>query len=127
MKWVSASEVIELHDRILQVLPGVPGMADSGRADAIIHRVQNRSLYEDVTDVYELAATYWVAIARGHIFVDGNKRTSFFVTMLFLDRNGIEVLDNGTTLEDLTVEAATGSVTTEYLAGQLRSLTYLGN
>lgn len=124
MKWVSASEVIDLHDRILQVLPGVQGMPDSGRAEAIIHRVQNRLHYENVTDVFELAATYWIAISRGHIFVDGNKRTSFFVTMLFLARNGIGVHDNGTLLEDLTVEAATGSVDVQSLAEQLRSISY---
>ena len=124
MKWVSASEVIAIHDRILQTLPGVPGMPDSGRADAIIHRVQNQLHYEITTDLFELAATYWVAISRGHIFVDGNKRTAFFVTMLFLTRNGVAVKDEGTILEDLTVRAATGELSTEYLAESLRSLSY---
>lgn len=59
MKWVSASEVIAFHDRILQHLPGVKGMSDPGRAEAIIYRVQNRFHYEGVNDIFELAATYW--------------------------------------------------------------------
>ncbi|MRE87533.1 type II toxin-antitoxin system death-on-curing family toxin, partial [Klebsiella quasipneumoniae] len=84
MIWVSAQEVIAFHDRILQRFPGVAGMSDPGRAEALIYRVQNRKHYEGITDVFELAATYWVAIARGHIFNDGNKRTAFFVTMTFL-------------------------------------------
>ncbi|NDO83703.1 type II toxin-antitoxin system death-on-curing family toxin [Citrobacter sp. NCU1] len=122
MIWVSAQEVIAFHDRILRRLPGVAGMSDPGRAEALIYRVQNRTHYEGITDIFELAATYWVAIARGHIFNDGNKRTAFFVTMVFLYRNGIKICDNGNTLEDLTVLAATGEKTVGQLAQNLREL-----
>lgn len=122
MKWVSASEVIAFHDRILQHLPGVKGMSDPGRAEAIIYRVQNRFHYEGVSDIFELAATYWVAIARGHIFNDGNKRTAFFITMTFLARNGYLIADEDTRLEELTVLAATGEATVVVLADALRQL-----
>lgn len=121
MNWVSPQEVIAFHDRILQRLPGVAGMPDPGRAEAIIYRVQNRTHYEGITDIFELAATYWVAVARGHIFNDGNKRTAFFVTMTFLYRNGVLVRDNDNTLENLTVEAATGAKNVDELAQQLRT------
>ncbi|MEI7209915.1 type II toxin-antitoxin system death-on-curing family toxin [Pectobacterium carotovorum] len=122
MNWVSAQEVIAFHDRILQRFPGVAGMPDPGRAEAIIYRVQNRTHYEGITDVFELAATYWVAVARGHIFNDGNKRTAFFVTMTFLYRNGVLVRDHDNTLENLTVEAATGAKNVDQLAQHLRNL-----
>lgn len=120
MIWISAQEVITFHDRILQRFSGVAGMADPGRATALISRVQNRAYYEGITDIFELAATYWVAIARGHIFNDGNKRTAFFVTMAFLYRNGIKIKDDDDTLENLTVEAATGDKTVSQLAQNLR-------
>ncbi|MBX9447492.1 type II toxin-antitoxin system death-on-curing family toxin [Dickeya chrysanthemi] len=120
MKWVSAQDVIDFHDRILQVLPGVVGMADPGRAEALIYRVQNRLYYEGVTELFELAATYWVTIARGHIFNDGNKRTAFLVTMTFLRRNGILIVDNDNSLEELTIKAATGECLVSELAEQLR-------
>ncbi|QOL14856.1 type II toxin-antitoxin system death-on-curing family toxin [Dickeya dianthicola] len=120
MKWVSAQDVIAFHDRILQVLPGVAGMADPGRAEALIYRVQNRLYYEGVTELFELAATYWVTIARGHIFNDGNKRTAFFVTMTFLRRNGVLIVDNDNSLEELTVKAAMGECQVSELAEQLR-------
>lgn len=42
---------------------------------------------------------------------DGNKRTAFFVTMTFLWRNGIRIRDVDNSLENLTVEAATGEKT----------------
>ncbi len=122
MIWVSAQEVIAFHDRILQRLPGVAGMPDHGRAEALIYRVQNRTHYEGLTDIFELAATYWVAIARGHIFNDGNKRTAFFVTMTFLYRNGIRIRDSDNLLENLTVAAATGEKTVTQLAQCLQGL-----
>lgn len=127
MIWVSAQEVIAFHERILQRLPGVTGIPDPGRAEGLIYRVQNRAHYEGVTDVYELAATYWVAIARGQIFNDGNKRTAFFVTMTFLYRNGINIRDHDNTLENLTVDAATGNKTVDQLAQHLRALTDTSN
>lgn len=48
MKWVSAQEVIAFHDRVLAVLPGIKGMPEPQRAEAIIYRVQNQLYYEGV-------------------------------------------------------------------------------
>jgi death-on-curing protein len=120
---VSAAEVIALHDAILKRYAGVKGMPDPGRAEAIVTRVINREYYEDTVDIFELAATYWVAISRGHIFTDGKKRTSLNVTMLFLKRNGVRIHDRPELVE-LTVMAATGEVGVTHLASQLRSFFY---
>lgn len=122
MKWISASEIVIFHARILQLYPGVEGMPDVGRAEAIIHRVHNLAHYEDVNDVFDLAAAYWVAIARGHIFNDGSMQTAFFTIMAFLKRNGVLIRDEGNTLEELTVQAATGEFTPIQLAQSLREL-----
>lgn len=125
MKWVSAQEVIAFHDRLLAVLPGIKGMPEPQRAEAIIYRVQNQLYYESVEDIFVLAAIYLIAISRGHIFNDGNKRTAFFVTMVFLNRNGIAIRDEDNELEELTVSAATGDATTEVIAAVLRRLSFL--
>lgn len=120
MNHVSAEEVIALHDYVLKYYAGVAGMQDSGRAEAIITRVMNRQYYEGVQDIFEIAATYWVAIARGNIFADANKRTSLNTTMLFLKRNNIQVYDRPELVE-LTVMAATGEADISFLASQLRA------
>jgi len=125
MKWVSAQEVIAFHDRLLAVLPGIKGMPEPQRAEAIIYRVQNQLYYEGVEDIFVLAAIYLIAISRGRIFNDGNKRTAFFVTMVFLNRNGIAIRDEDNELEELTVSAATGDATTEVIAAVLRRLSFL--
>lgn len=125
MKWVSAQEVIAFHDRLLAVLPGIKGMPEPQRAEAIIYRVQNQLYNEGVEDIFVLAAIYLIAISRGHIFNDGNRRTAFFVTMVFLNRNGIAIRDEDNELEELTVSAATGDATTEVIAAVLRRLSFL--
>lgn len=118
---ITPNEVIALHDYLLRRYAGVPGMTDSGRADAIVSRVMNREFYENITDIYELAATYWLVIARGHIFIDGNKRTALNTTMLFLKRNGVKVYDHPVLVE-LTVKAAKGEFVSTQLAAKLREL-----
>ena len=119
IRHISPDEVVALHDFLLARYAGVRGLTDPGRAEAIICRVVNREYYENVSDIYELAATYWMAIARGHIFVDGNKRTALNTTMLFLRRNRVNVYDRPE-LVDLTVQAATGKASVALLAECLR-------
>ena len=95
------------------------GMPDPGRADAIMYRVLNKIEYEGVTDVWRLAAMHLLAISRGHIFNDGNKRTALFITLLFLKRNGI-ILPANPDFVGMTVEAAAGQLTLEQIVARLR-------
>lgn len=115
---ISAEEIIAFHDRLLRVTPGVVGMPDPGRAEALMYRVLNRIEYEGVTDVWQLAAMHLLVISRGHIFNDGNKRTALFITLLFLKRNGIALAANPDFVA-MTVEAAAGQLTLEQIASRL--------
>ena len=62
------------------------------------------------------------AIARNHAFVDGNKRTAFFVASDFLDQNGYE-LQAAVDQEhaDMMVELAQGKMTRADAAAHLRN------
>ncbi len=119
IQFISAEEIVRFHDRILRITPGVEGMSDPGRAEALLHRVLNKHLYEDVNDIYLLAAMHLMAISRGHIFNDGNKRMALFITLLFLRRNNIELPANADFV-DLTVGAAAGLLSVEDIAAKLR-------
>ncbi len=119
IQFISAEEIIRLHDKLLQVTPGVAGMSDPGRAEALLYRVLNKYEYEGVTDIWLLAAMHLMAISRGHIFNDGNKRTALFVTLVFLKRNGIDLAANPAFVA-LTVEAAAGRLSLEDIASGLR-------
>lgn len=119
LQFISAEEIIQFHDRLLSVTPGVPGMPDAGRAEALLYRVLNKYEYDGVTDVWMLAAMHLLAISRGHIFNDGNKRTALFITLLFLKRNGITLAANPDFV-DLTVQAAAGNLFLEDIVQRLQ-------
>lgn len=54
LQLISAEEIIQFHDRLLRVTPGVTGMPDPGRAEALMYRVLKQIEYEGVTDVWLL-------------------------------------------------------------------------
>ena len=119
INFVSPEEVIAFHQRIIRSTGGAAGKIDRERVEAMILRVQNLYFYENITDIYELAAAYMLAIARGHVFVDGNKRASLFATIVFLKRNGI-ALSQSLYIVEVTVDAAAGLLNRHELADILR-------
>ncbi len=120
MIFLTAEDVIAFNE---EIVTGVTN--DPGRVEAVINRVENARHYDDVTDVYELAALYLITIARAHIFLDGNKRTAFQSMALFLMVNGVD-LQASPQLEELTVDAAQGKLAVPTVASLLRALTEPG-
>lgn len=87
-RWVSKETLLALHDRSLALHGGAPGIRDEGLLESALTRAPNRHYYEAVEDICELAATYAIALASNHPFVDGNKRAAFSALGLFLRLNG---------------------------------------
>jgi len=121
IKFISAEEIIGLHDRILMVTPGVKGLSDPGRVEAITSRVINLHEYESVSDIVTLGAAFLIAVARGHVFADGNKRTALMVTLVFLKRNGVHLVKSDSLVE-LTVDCAAGVVNLPAVVSRLNML-----
>ncbi|WP_432804343.1 type II toxin-antitoxin system death-on-curing family toxin [Escherichia coli] len=107
------------HHEALSVLPVI--YASLSVNQFLVGGVQARVVYEEITDLFEVSATYLVATARGHIFNDANKRTALNSALLFLRRNGVQVFDSPE-LADLTVGAATGEISVSSVADTLRRL-----
>lgn len=87
-RWVQKSALLVLHDRSIALHGGAPGLRDEGLLDSALARPLNRFHYEGLTDLDGLAATYLVALASNHPFIDGNKRAAFLAAGLFLGANG---------------------------------------
>jgi death on curing protein len=116
---LSAEYVERVHDLILN--PGeLPGRALDKSLDGALARVENRVHYELIHDVFDLAAAYAIAIAQGHCFNDGNKRTAYRVMVICLDLHGItldvETEDIGQTI----IRAAQRQIDETDLANWLR-------
>lgn len=109
--------VVEIHDELLRTEPGLPGLAGGGIAalKSALHRVADRAFYDDLDDIFGIAAMYAIAIARGHLFNDANKRTALVVALTYLDLQDIAVRRNPE-LEDIMVEVAEGVIELDQLA-----------
>lgn len=86
--WLRKEALVALHDRSLALHGGPSGLRDEGLLISALERPINRFLYEGVTDVADLAATYAVGVASNHPFIDGKKRAAFQALLLFLALNG---------------------------------------
>lgn len=79
--------VLAIHDRVLN--PGeLRGMAGDKSLDGALGRVENRVAYGVVEEPIGLAVAYAEAIAQGHCFADGNKRTAYEAMVVALELNG---------------------------------------
>ena len=88
--WLRADVLRAVHDEQLAEHGGAPGTRDEGLFESALARAQNLAAYGD-PDVAALAAAYGHGIARNHPFIDGNKRTAWVATELFLSLNGFDL------------------------------------
>ena len=114
--WLERELVLLLHEDIIAETGGAAGVRDEGLLDSALARPLNRHAYEGVTDIVELAATYAVAIASNHPFIDGNKRSAFMALGLFLEENGFQLTAEPGDATDAMMAVARGETTIEALA-----------
>ena len=84
-RYLSVEDVIAFHDDQIKIFGGAEGIRDLGQLASAMFRPQ--SGYYD--DLIAEAAALWESLAVNPPFVDGNKRTSFIVTDVFLQLNGL--------------------------------------
>lgn len=90
-RWVHPQALALLHDESLAEHGGAPGVRDAGLLESALARPPNLAHY-GTPDVFDLAASYGVGLAKNHPFVDGNKRAAFLAIGLFLVMNGYRLV-----------------------------------
>src|SRR5579863_7479341 len=118
--YLTAIEVLEIHDDQIDRYGGAAGVRDPGLLEAALYRPQT-GYY---ADLIEEAAAIWESLAQNHPFVDGNKRTAFAATYTFLAINGIRLTaDAEETYQFILVLYEAGTFRFENLVPWLRSNT----
>lgn len=85
---VEPAVVLATHDQQISEHGGQPGIRDLTLIESALARPRNRAAYSpSEVDLFDLAAEYGYGLARNHGFVDGNKRTAYVTTILFLRLN----------------------------------------
>lgn len=117
--FLTAETVEAIHDAVLN--PGeLQGRAMGKSLESALARVDNRILYGLVGDVFDLAALYALAIARGHCFNDANKRTAHQAMDVCLALNGVEMVWNHEDIGQQIIALAQGLIDDGHLADWLR-------
>lgn len=122
IEYLSVEEVVTMHDTFLHAFGGLPGIKDINLLISAVETPRGKMFDQDLyPTIYDKAAAYLYHIVRNHPFNDGNKRTGFGVTLLFLKANSIPIKFDKKKYEDLVVEVAKGNITKEEIAKFLES------
>lgn len=89
-RWISKPVALAIHDWLIAVHGGAPGVLDEGRLESALDAPRNLLGYGK-PDVFDLAASYAGALTRNHPFRDGNKRMALTVAGVFLEINGFRL------------------------------------
>ena len=111
-----------MRDEIRQQLAehgGASGVRDAGLLESALARPRNLALYGD-PDAAELAAAYAFGLVRNHPFVDGNKRSAFVATELFLLLNGLRLTAADEPCVLMVLQLAAADITEAEFAAWLR-------
>jgi death on curing protein len=102
--------VVAVHESIIVRLGGLAGFAGSGceGLESALRRIENHAQYAGLSDALGIAGLYAEALARGHVFNDGNKRTALTCALHYLAQQNVNVRKDPT-LEDATVMLANGT------------------
>lgn len=117
--WILESIAHAIHDEQIAEHGGLPGTRDITLLQSALAHPQNLAEYED-PDIADLAACYGYGIAKNHPFNDGNKRTAFVVTELFLMLNGYELTADDAACVLTMLKVADGSITEDEFAAWIR-------
>ena len=86
--WLSVGDLVELNRDLV---------ADTGEPHRVLKPDELESAcqrppwlwhYEGVEDIVVLAVRLLFAVAEGHAFIQGNKRTGFVAAVMFMQANG---------------------------------------
>ena len=117
--WIDHAVVLAVHEEQLAEHGGAAGVRDAGLLESALARPRNLAHYGE-PDLCELAAAYAFGLARNHPFIDGNKRSAFVATELFLVLNGWQLVASDADCVLIMLSLASGEIDEPAFAAWLR-------
>ena len=120
---LTLAEIVEIHSDQIEQYGGTDGIRDINLLSSAA-AMPYASFSGDFlhNDIFEMAAAYAYHISQNHPFVDGNKRTALASALVFLDLNGISLIDPEEKLYKSMISLATGKLNKTEFAEILRNL-----
>ena len=121
MRYLTLSEALELHRRVIGQSGGALGVLNLGGLESALAQpritFEGRELYPSVVDK---AAALGYSLIQNHPFIDGNKRTGHAAMEVFLLLNGFEIQSSVDEQERIVLQVASGEMDRESFAVWLR-------
>lgn len=121
--FLTVEDVLLLHEEQLARYGGGAGVRDPGALDSAV--AMPRATFDEQfvhEDPFAMAAAYAFHIAQNQPFVDGNKRTGLAAALVFLDLNGVAIVDTEGRLYQAMIDLAEKRLDKEGLGDLLRQL-----
>ena len=114
--YIRVEDILAIHADQIERYGGAEGIRDPGLLEAALFRPQT-GYYPTLIDE---AAALWESLSQSHPFVDGNKRTAFAATYVFLAINGLDIIATDDEAQDFVLGLyATSSITLDNLRAWL--------
>ena len=125
MRYLSLSEVIELHRRIMDQSGGASGLRDLGGLESAIAQPRMTFGGQDLyPTLIEKAGALCFSLVQNHPFVDGNKRLGHAAMEVFLILNGREIHASVDEQENLILGIAASQITRDHLVNWLTNYVF---
>jgi death on curing protein len=114
MRYLSLYEILELHDRIIEITGGAKGIRDIRALESAINQPRITFNKTDLyPDILTKAAALCFFLVMSHPFIDGNKRVGHAAMETFLILNGFEIEASIDEQEKIILDLAAGKMDRE--------------
>ncbi len=121
--FLTLAEVIEIHADQIHRYGGQAGVRDIGLLESALG--QPEASFAGMwlhKDLYEMAGAYAYHLCQNHPFIDGNKRTALASALVFLELNGVSIIDPRGRLKTAMIRIASSKLLKDDFAKLLRKL-----
>ncbi len=121
--FLTLAEVIDIHENQIRLYGGEIGIRDIGLLQSAIAQPEASFAGQWLhKDIFVMSAAYAFHICKNHAFIDGNKRAALASALVFLELNGITIIDPKQKLLDNMLQIAAEDLDKEAFAKVLRAL-----
>ena len=111
MDYLSLTEVLLLHARLIQQTGGAEGVRDLSLLEAAIARPRAMFGGADLyPDLWDKAVALMESLIQNHPFADGNRRTGLAAAAVLVERNGRRLTADNDQVFDFTMSVARGDI-----------------
>lgn len=114
MRIITKRQILLLHEHLITMFGGIPGVRDDGLLDSAINApLQSFGGIDFYPTIIDKSVRLGFGLIRNHPFLDGNKRIGTHAMLAQLDLNGVHLEYEPDDLIELIIEVAAGVISME--------------